>query len=189
MFGRYCRKSTLVCDKRGRLAPSLEVKMNKLENTQIELRHIQLELENGRFQHFRSFVDQYYCYKHGYINRNGKAKWSDLFWKEIVSKNAQKTNDKKKVIKEHVIPLRVITDKLAQLAKDGTPSIPAIQEVLDKYTIFATITKDEDQRLRDAKLNSKMPNAFYDEKDPLYDDPFARYKAVNIKYEKLKENL
>jgi hypothetical protein len=62
--------------------------MKNLENTQIELAHIKLELENGRTQHFRSFVDQYYCYEHGYVNRNGKAKWDDIFLKEIVSDEA-----------------------------------------------------------------------------------------------------
>lgn len=163
--------------------------MKNLDNTQIELKHIQLELENGRTQHFRSFVDQYYCYKHGYINRSGKAKWTDLFWKEIVSKEAKKTNDRKKVIKEHVIPLRVITDKLEQLAKKKTTSLTDIQEVLDKYTLFATITRQEDQLLRDAKLNSKMPSEFYDENSSMYDDPFARYKKVGIEYEILKKNL
>jgi len=157
--------------------------MNKPDNTQIELRHIQLELENGRFQHFRSFVDQYYCYKHGYVNRSGKAKWTDLFWKEIVSKEAKKTNDRKMVIKEHIIPLRVITYKLEQLAKKKTISLSAIQAVLDKYTLFATITRQEDQLLRDAKLNSKMPDEFYDENSPMYDDLFARYKKVGIEYE------
>jgi len=149
------------------------------------LRHIQLELENGRSQHFRSFVDQYYCYKHGYINRFGKAKWTDLFWKEIVSKEAKKTNDRKMVIKEHIIPLRVITDKLEQLVKKKTISLAAIQAVLDKYTLFATITRLEDQLLRDAKLNSKMPDEFYDENSPMHDDPFARYKKVGIEYETL----
>ena len=163
--------------------------MKRINNTQIELRHIQLELENGRTQHFRSFIDQYYCYKHGYINKSGKAKWNDLFWKEIVSKKAKKTNDKKNVIKEHVIPLRVITNKLEQLAKKKTISLDDIKTVLDKYTLFATITRDEDQLLRDAKLNSKMPIEFYDENSSMYNDPFARYKKVGIEYEILKKNL
>ncbi len=163
--------------------------MKKLENAEIELRHIQLELENGRTQHFRSFIDQYYCYKNGYINRSGKAKWDSLFWKEIVSKEARKTKDKKMVTKEHLIPLRVITEELKKIAKDKTISPAAIQKVLDKYILFATITRQEDKLLKNAKLNSKMPNEFYDKNSPLYDDPFARYKKVGIEYEILGKNI
>jgi hypothetical protein len=156
--------------------------MKNLDNTQIELAHIKLELENGRTQHFRSFVDQYYCYEHGYVNRNGKAKWDDIFWKEIVSDEAKKTNDKSKVTKEHVVPLKVITTKLEELQASQI-SIIAIKEILDKYILFATITKSENQRLRDAKLNSKMPEEFYDKDSLLFGDLFSRYKKVGIKYE------
>lgn len=156
--------------------------LNRLSDTQIELHHIKLELENGRTQHFRSFVDQYYCYKHGYINRSGKAKWDDLFWKEVVSVGATATSDKSEVVKEHVVPLKVITTKLLELNNGNLISIEAIAAVLDKYIHFATITKLEDQLLRNAKLNSKMPDEYYDPDSLLYGNVFARYKKVGIEY-------
>ena len=83
----------------------------------------------------------------------------------------------------------MITNKLEQLAKKKTISLDDIKTVLDKYTLFATITRDEDQLLRDAKLNSKMPIEFYDENSSMYNDPFARYKKVGIEYEILKRNI
>ncbi len=159
--------------------------MTKLENTQIELMHIKLELDNGRTQHFRSFIDQYYCYKNGYVTRTGRAKWTALFWKEIVSKNAKQITDQKLVVKEHVVPLKVITTKLQRLAENNTTTLSEIQSVLDRYTLFATITKQEDKLLRDAKLSSEMPIEFYNTDNPLYNDVFARYKKVGIEYEML----
>jgi len=43
------------------------------KNAEVELKHIQIELENDRTQHMRHFVDQYYCYKNNFVNSNGKA--------------------------------------------------------------------------------------------------------------------
>jgi len=92
--------------------------MNELTNEEqanIELRHIQLELQSGHTQHFRSFVDQYYCYKNGHIRKKSKrAHWEDIVWTGIVSAEAIKLRKKsqkeeltdqairKMVVKEHV---------------------------------------------------------------------------------------
>lgn len=158
--------------------------MQNSKNALVEIEHLKLELQNGRTQHFRSFIDQYYCYKNGYVNRNGKAKWNDLFWKEFVSEEANKTTDKKLVTKEHVVPLKVITSKLQCIPREDI-TIDTIRKVLDKYIVFATITKAEDKLLRDEKLNSKMPDEYYNTNSLLYNDLFARYKKVGIKYKKL----
>ena len=53
-----------------------------MTNEEIELQHIQLELHNNRSQHLRHFIDQYYCYKNGYVSKNGKAKWE--IWKCVL---------------------------------------------------------------------------------------------------------
>lgn len=165
------------------------------EYAAIELKHIELELQNKRTQHFRSFVDQYYCYKHDLVNRNGGAKWEAAVWKGVVSVEARKLkgeisakvkSDKlalekvrKKVVKEHVVPLKVITAILEGLV-DTSPE--SIASVLDKYTVFGTITKREDKRLRNAGLNSKMPT---DAEGKKWDgkDVLARYKSVGIALE------
>ena len=150
------------------------------KNAEVELKHIQIELENDRTQHMRHFVDQYYCYKNNFVNSNGKANWEKLMWKGLVSVNAQKETDRKLVVKEHVVPLKVIVSKLKELADNNQTSLEKIANCIDKYLIFATITKSEDDLLRKAKLNSKMPVGFYEKGHELFEDKFVRYKVANI---------
>jgi hypothetical protein len=87
---------------------------------------------------------------------------------------------KKEVVKEHVVPLKVITDLLISDSEKYEISSSHIKSVLDKYLIFATITKEEDAILRMEKLTSKMPDVFYHKDHYLYDDLFARYKVAGI---------
>jgi len=154
--------------------------MTSDKNALIELQHIELELRNNRTQHFRHFIDQYYCYKNNHINRRGKANWEGMVWKGFVSIEAARTLNRKDVVKEHVIPLKTITEILASHTRNNKFSTETIAKILDTYVIFATISKREDKLLRDAKLTSKMPEGFWEPGHPLHNDPFARYKTVGI---------
>jgi hypothetical protein len=146
----------------------------------IELKHIQLEIKNNRGQHLRHFIDQYFCYKNNYVTKSGKASWGKITWKEFVSFEANKISDKKLVVeKEHIVPLIVIKEKLLELGRNAT--IAAIAGVLDKYLMFATITKKEDKLLNANGLKQKMPKEFNDPKSELYQDLFSRYKIIGIK--------
>jgi len=150
------------------------------QHAQIELEHIALELRHGREHHLRHFVDQYYCYKHGFINASGIAKWEAILWKGYVSVEARKTRQRDLVVKEHVVPLRVIRQLLVQSAPEGRVDLTAIAAILDQYVRFATITQKEDKKLREAGLKSDMPPSFYDADDALHKDLFARYRTVGI---------
>lgn len=151
---------------------------------EIELKHIQIELENKRYQHMRHFIDQYFCYKHGYVKKTGRANWEGMVWNETVSLKAKlEKYDRKKVVKEHVIPLKRIIQELTILAESKVASLNNIAKCLDKLIVFATITKEEDKLLRDNKLNSKMPEGYDLKGDPLYKNPYARYIHVGIEYE------
>ena len=150
------------------------------KNAMIELQHIELELRNSRTHHFRHFVDQYYCYKHNHVNRSGKANWEGMVWKGFVSAEAAVISNRKDVVKEHVIPLKVITKILLDHSKTGNFSLESIAKILDENLIFATISQREDKLLRDAKLTSKMPHGFWEPGHTLYNDQFARYKEVGI---------
>ena len=150
-----------------------------MKNELIELKHLQLEIKNNRTQHFRHFVDQYFCYKNNYTTKSGKASWSKIPWNEYVSLEGNKTRDKKLVIeKEHIVPLKVIEEKLLELGKGVT--VESIKEILDKYLMFATITKEEDKKLNDNGLKKDMPREFYDPNNILFGDLFARYKVTGI---------
>lgn len=161
---------------------------NLNKNALIELQHIKLELENSRTDHLRHFVDQYFCYKHGYIKRTGSADWGGIVWNEIVSIEAQKKHpDRKSVTKEHVVPLKRIRLELLKNTVEGRISLAKISEIIDELLIFATITKEEDATLRKHKLTSSMPQGYDQISNALYGDPFARYKVAGIKFKDLRK--
>lgn len=152
----------------------------------IELQHIQIELQNNRClpRYLRSFADAWFCHENGYENSKGNVDWHSIARNEYVTDGVMKTsNDKLIVDKEHIIPLSVIAKKLLQLGTDAT--LNQIEDVLRQWMIFATILKTEDKILNLAGLRSKMPKEFYDKNHELYDDKFARYKITGIE---LKNN-
>ena len=151
---------------------------------ELELRHVQLELEHRRFQHLRHFIDQYYCYRKGIVKRTGTADWESVVWKGVVSTRARSLEpDRSQVVKEHVVPIRAIARLLSNLVSAGQTGLADIAGVLDKYTVFGTITKYEDQLLRTAGLTSTMPEGFFEPGHLYYQDVLARYKAVGIALE------
>jgi hypothetical protein len=155
------------------------IKMNN-KNAMIELQHIQLELNNQRTQHMRHFIDQYYCYKNNLVTVTGKANWDKILWNGYVSKNAAIEIDRKKVTKEHIVPLKVIVHELTLLNTKAEISLETIQNCIDNLLMFATITKEEDAKLRSLKLTSSMPVGYQLSNDPLYGDKFSRYKLAGI---------
>jgi len=74
-------------------------------------------------------------------------------------------------IYEHAVPAGVIRDAL--LAGPRTPE--AIDQTLAAAGPVAVLLRAEDARLREAGLNSKMPEGW-----KVGDDPLARYQAVGI---------
>jgi hypothetical protein len=150
-------------------------------NVSIELHHILLELKHGRKQHMRHFIDQYYCYEHQLVNKNGKAKWDLIFWRGYVSEEAHRVESRNKdlVVKEHVVPMKVIVDELAKIPIQEL-SIHRIKHVLDRLIVFATITKEEDTRLSANGLKSAMPRLHKDFEE-LCKMKFDRYEKVGIK--------
>ncbi len=79
---------------------------------------------------------------------------------------------------EHVVPARAIFKYIKD--RKITNEVE-ILEILKKFCITATITKEDDNELNRLKLQSIMPPGFYDEKDELFDNPFARYIVAGIK--------
>jgi hypothetical protein len=152
------------------------------KNAEIELKHIQLELQNGRTQHLRHFVDQYYCYRNGLVKRSGRADWERVVGLGIVSTAARRVlHDRELVVKEHAVPLLVITRLLKERASNG--GLSEIASVLHRYTVFGTITKEEDRALRSAKLTSSMPYGFDIPGHQYFDNVLARYSHVGIALE------
>lgn len=84
---------------------------------------------------------------------------------------------RKEVIRDHVVPHKVLMDKflgLEVLSKDS------VWEVIKKYYIICSITREEDRKLNNEGLKSKMPEDWCENEENL----FARYEKVEIKYSK-----
>ncbi|PHR54378.1 MAG: hypothetical protein COA44_13250 [Arcobacter sp.] len=155
----------------------------KLETQiEIELKHILIELEYGRTNHFRHFIDQYFCYKQGYVTKNNKASWSEIVGNEFTSAAARKVLDdpnrsnKELIDKEHVVPLKVLEEMLLKI---NNPTTKIIDDFLSQWLLFATITKEEDNLLTKNGLKSAMPQGFNES-----DSKFSRYDFINLTVKK-----
>jgi hypothetical protein len=78
---------------------------------------------------------------------------------------------RREIVYDHAIPYCYELKALMELT-EITPE--TVRPVLEKYSVCAIITTDEDARLTAAGLQRKMP----DDWDRI--DPLARYKAVGI---------
>jgi hypothetical protein len=77
-----------------------------------------------------------------------------------------------------VVPNSVIYRMLCAMA-DCSPE--RIEDLLRKFCIRATITREEDSLLGQHGLASSMPKGFYVPGDDFYMDPLARYKAIGLR--------
>lgn len=104
-----------------------------------------------------------------------------MVWKGLVSVAARTLHgNRQSVVKEHVVPLRVIRQELCDLIPQQKLGLDDIAAVLDELTHFGTITKTEDALLRQAGLTSRMPDGFGTPGHPYHRDVLSRYKHVGI---------
>lgn len=74
-------------------------------------------------------------------------------------------------IYEHAVPACIVREELLRVSDDPV----LISKTLLCAGKVAVLLREEDQKIRAAGLNSKMPSGW-----SFGDDPFARYKAVGI---------
>ncbi|REH36100.1 hypothetical protein DFR26_2144 [Paraperlucidibaca baekdonensis] len=107
--------------------------------------------------------------------KHGNKRWTrdalDCYAKDKLTKN---------LIHEHTIPRKVLIEELMSLEAIDQISI---HEFLSKFCFATVVTKEEDDLLRKAGLNSKMPTdwSFGD------DDVMARYKEANLSPVNIKD--
>lgn len=82
------------------------------------------------------------------------------------------------LIHEHVVPRKIIRQKLFDLKK---PSATSVKRILNKFCVGVVITKQEDDRLRELKLQKSMPDGWDG------NDIWVRYKAAEIKVETINK--
>ena len=85
---------------------------------------------------------------------------------------------KHKITREHIIPVSVLYDHLLKLYKQSKLTESYIVKLIPKLQI-AVITKEEEQKLKDAHLNSSMPgrDAWWNSRNL---DPLKRYRAAGL---------
>ena len=79
------------------------------------------------------------------------------------------------IVREHVVPVSVIVNKVSELKK---PTEEEIVKIVKEWTIIAAITQEEDADLRKGKLSKTMPKNWNG------CDLFARYRKVGIQVPK-----
>jgi len=88
------------------------------------------------------------------------------------SKKSLKMNgDNKMLCHEHIVPKRVIIEKICSLK---SPTKRKIFDILQHFCIGCVVTREEDKKLNHAGLRSKMPDDWDDK------NPWARYDRVKI---------
>ena len=101
----------------------------------------------------------------GYDNKLGSRFVSEKAFAQIKSGNTTG------LVGEHIVPVSVINEMIIKSKKND---ISGIQKLISRYSERATITKEEDGKLRQLTLNTKMPEGWDGE------DMFARYKKAKI---------
>lgn len=84
--------------------------------------------------------------------------------------------DGKKLVIEHPIPVSVLVDKLCGMASDHVLEENEVKVFLRNFAKIALISKEEDQLLRQANLNSSMPDSWDWDPSKVY----ARYDQVGV---------
>jgi hypothetical protein len=85
---------------------------------------------------------------------------------------------KPRFVHEHVVPKNV----LVRMIRSISPATEAaVREVFDRFLFGVVVTRNEDQKLRDMKLDRSMPADFDDEGSEGFLDPWARYRKCGIR--------
>lgn len=123
-------------------------------------------LISGLIEGLNKFITNAYLKMH-----IGKNKYFKSHYISIAAEKKLQNKDLKGLVFEHVIPKEEYIQKPCEkLAREGALTEEFILELLNKYWIIATITKEEDKRLS-AKIMPKNWDGA---------DVFERYNQANI---------
>jgi len=137
---------------------------NKRFRTKEEIAHDVAEILKGDFHYGTKFAvlsEVVWVWSEFYGKYQGCPWWSVEASKQKEEKN----------IHEHVIPKKVLIQALFSMDK---PNEREVYDYLERHCIGVVVTKEEDKRLRDLKLGSKMPEDWNGE------DVWARYQLAGI---------
>ena len=161
------------------------------------IKHIAIELQHGSDEDFRTFIDSYICYSHGFTNSNDKRD-TDLYYRkgfmtERSLKQIQENIDKGKninngVTREHVVPISVHKEQLNKIFEDnGNKNIEdMIANYLDKNVLYCIVTKsydyDSENTMISKEYHSRMPKEWARDKNPWIRYDKSGLDLSSIKY-------
>jgi hypothetical protein len=105
---------------------------------------------------------------------NRKVQYISVKALNLQSQAKSKHELKGLIIYEHVIPISVLNDHIFNMEN---PTCDSIQEFLLEFSVTAYIASCENIRLKENKLNEKMPKG-----TTIFSNKFARYDMVGIPY-------
>ncbi|MGF1756240.1 hypothetical protein L4C33_21955 [Vibrio makurazakiensis] len=132
----------------------------------IELEHIFLEAKFERWKHIERFLFPYFCYRTGYVTKQGKPDWE--FARQSVPKSTS-TNDPKELVMIPLVPESSVIGEIKCIVRDDELSKEALSDVLDKLLTYCLITKTELAKMKKLGVEKSMPAAWYQlaAKEPL----------------------
>lgn len=98
---------------------------------------------------------------------------------ELITGQGGRTPSGKMATVEHLVPRRVVRDQLRAIPwgqLDPLSAATRVGEIMDRLTLTAIITAQQDAHLRGLKLTSKMPAGWC----PETGDPLERYRVAGL---------
>lgn len=161
------------------------------------LRHVQIAVEaRDQAAPYRTFFDNFYAYFRGgpLLNQAGRPHWFNnpcpqkhrnaLMTVHFVSSTAARVLAglyTERLVRDHAIPVAVIREILMNAHR---PSDELVERYLRSFYRLGLITESEDERINAAGLRSRMPENWHP-----HDGAFARYEAVGITAQQVRDEL
>lgn len=125
-----------------------------------------------------------------WTQQNRKYQGRTIWSKEALAKYEKLLGTKKllpmckRFCEEHIVPIKVISDRLIEASNDRKVNEEWVKEYLERYLAICVVTKDEDRRLTKAGLRESMPDGTVVSDDNF--NKWDRYNADNVKIEAKK---
>jgi len=140
----------------------------------IEFEHLWLELSAQRWAMVERFLFNYYCFREGYLSKQGKPDWETA---RLSAPKADGCTSIKHTQLEPIVPLTVIVGELKRYERDGELNRQSARRILDSLLHFVVITKQQKQALRQLGLADSMPKEWYASTTR---EPYLRFSLAGI---------
>ena len=147
-----------------------------MKDTEIELQHIFLEASAQRWQHLERFFFSYYCFREGFVGKNGKPDWQTARNEAPCSRGLL---DRNASIVEPLVPHKVIIGEIKKMQRNNLLTISSLAQCLDSLLKYAVISQQEQNQLKHSGLKDCMPATWYTSENKV---ATSRFIESNIRF-------